>query len=356
MGFEIDFLAVGTEGKSGDAIALRYGDLLAEPQRQRVIIIDGGFSEVGHQLVEHVNKYYGTERVDIVVSTHPDQDHVAGIQTVLEEMEVGELWMHLPWKHSPELAAGSRSFRRSHLSEILQKSLEQAEDLEGLARQRNIPILEPFYGRTSSDGCFRVLGPSVDYYEELLAEIEPQRALAAAIAALARKAVRMVEETLHHETLTDAGQTSPQNNSSTICLLECDGEKRLFTSDAGIPALDQAIGRLEAEGYHPGEVTFVQVPHHGSRRNVGPSVLGRLLGPAGSGGTGRSAFVSAAPKAGPKHPSKKVTNAFARRGYQVYATQGNRLRHAENAPNRPNWVPASALPFYEQVEHEEDET
>jgi len=31
-------------------------------------------------------------------------------------------------------------------------------------------------------------------------------------------------------------------------------------------------------GFPMQQFTFVQIPHHGSRRNVGPTVLNRLLG------------------------------------------------------------------------------
>jgi len=356
MGFEIDFLPVGEESQSGDAIALRYGDLTPGRENQRVIVVDGGFADVGPRLVQHVKDYYHTNRVDIVVSTHPDQDHISGLLVVLDEMEVGQLWMHLPWKHSEDLASGSKSARRSALSETLQKSLAGAEDLEALARKKGVPIVEPFSPFSSDDGYFTVLGPTIDFYEQLLSEIEPQQAIGARIAALLAKAIRFVYETLQHETLTDDGQTSPQNNSSTICLLHCDGRMGLFTGDAGIPALEQAIGRLEAIGYSPGQMSFVQVPHHGSRRNVGPNVLDRLLGPTGRQETQGEALVCAARKGEPKHPSKKVTNAFLRRGYKVYATRGRCLLNHHAAPPRLGWTAAQPLPFYDQVEQDEDET
>ena len=52
MGFEIDFLAVGKEAKSGDAIAIRYGDLAGPRENQRAIVIDGGYTDDGAALVD----------------------------------------------------------------------------------------------------------------------------------------------------------------------------------------------------------------------------------------------------------------------------------------------------------------
>jgi hypothetical protein len=100
---------------------------------------------------------------------------------------------------------------------------------------------------------------------------------------------------------------------------------------------------------------FYQVPHHGSRRNIGPAVLDAIVGPRLPFGSASkaTAYVSAAPEAGPKHPSANVTNAFRRRGVQVVATQGNSLCYSRNAPQRYGWGPATALPLSaEETENE----
>jgi len=78
-----------------------------------------------------------------------------------------------------------------------------------------------------------------------------------------------------------------------------------------------------------------QVPHHGSRRNLGPIILNRILGEVRNADTKeRSACVSAAKDATRKHPHKKVTNALRRRGAVVKVTAGKTLRYSFNAPER----------------------
>jgi hypothetical protein len=47
-----------------------------------------------------------------------------------------------------------------------------------------------------------------------------------------------------------------------------------------------------------------------------------------------------------KHPSRRVTNGFRRRGTPVFATTGTVLRHGHNALERPRYVPAAALPLF----------
>jgi len=363
MGYEIDFLPVGEESSGGDAIALRYGNLYGQRSDQTVVVIDGGYTANGDTLVDHIRRHYGTDRVDLVVSTHTDQDHITGLEVVLEKMQVGRLLMHLPWNHSGELTNARRTaFKSAALSEKLQKSYQAASDLQTIAERRGVPIVEPFQGIATSDGAFRVLGPSLDYYRQLLKEMEPSSAASqgrSALQELVRKmaaaAAKLVPESLTLETLRDDGETSATNNSSVISLLTVDGHQLLFTGDAGIPALELAVAVLEAEGFQPGGLRFVQVPHHGSRRNVGPSVLNRLLGPKGQT-TRHSTAVASVPKKNPehKHPAKKVTNSFHRRGYDVHLTQGATCWYHHDAPARDNYSTAVPVPFHQTVEEDGD--
>jgi beta-lactamase superfamily II metal-dependent hydrolase len=363
MGYEVDFLAVG-EQKSGDAIALRYGNLYGNRNEQMVVVIDGGYPESGDAIVNHINQYYDTNVVDLVISTHPDADHASGLERVLERSVVGRLWMHLPWNHTDEIA---RMFKNGRVTDMsvsasLRKSLDNARTLEQLAASKGIPITEPFAGTRDPGGNLIVLGPSVDFYESLLPDFRctPEAKTAASLAierlvrALQEAAVKLAE-TWHIETLTDSGQTSAENNSSTILVLGIGDHFLLFTSDAGIPALNDALDRLDEAGFNPYHFNWIQVPHHGSRRNVGSTLLDRLLGPKLPGeAVTKAAFVSVARDGMPKHPSKRVTNAFRRRGFAVHATAGTARRQYHNAPERPGWVASTPLPFYNEVEETSD--
>lgn len=355
MGFEVDFLPVGDASRSGDAIALRYGNLYGRRVEQTVIVIDGGYTSTGDSLVEHITRLYGTDRVNIVVSTHPDQDHVEGLEVVLDQLEVGQLWMHLPWEHSGDLATlAAKGFRSDDLDDYLEKSLVGASNLQAKAEALGIPIRKPFVGQASDDGAFLVLGPTEEYYEDLLPDFPGTSTVTATILAKLKEAARsLVAEDFWTESLSEGGETSASNNSSAICLLQVDGRQLLFTADAGIPAIAQSLGRLEMSGFIPGTLNFVQVPHHGSKRNVSPSLLNRLLGDKGEQSNRGTAFVSAAAAGAPKHPAKSVVNAFRRRGYPVHATLGSTKRHSHDAPDR-GWSPSVALPLYDQVEAEDD--
>jgi hypothetical protein len=75
MGIEIDFLPVGEASKSGDAIAIRMGNLRGPRSEQTVITIDGGTKESGANLVAHIKTHYGTSHVNFAFLSHPDGDH-----------------------------------------------------------------------------------------------------------------------------------------------------------------------------------------------------------------------------------------------------------------------------------------
>lgn len=367
MAYEVDFLPVGDGKRSGDAIALRFGNLAGPRREQQVWIIDGGTRESGKALVEHVKKHYCTDRVDVVVSTHPDSDHASGLSVVLEEMTVGLLLMHRPWKHAKEIQLFldyPRLMQSSTEKKVLQ-SIQDARDLEEIANKKSIRIIEPFSGNgfikllPSCKVC--VLSPSFELYEELLPKfrsmpgVEQKSSVVSMYEPLQGKAKETARalETWFRETLADPepDATSAENNSSVVLLFELDGQRLLFTADAGVPALTEAANRANTLGIDLKTVRFIQVPHHGSKRNVGPTILNRILGPIKRNQSfDKTAFVSASKDGQPEHPAKKVVNAFKRRGANVFATQGEGLCYRNGTPLRRGKGAAEPMPFYEVVD------
>ncbi len=141
MAYEIDFLPVGDPGddgkctKSGDAIALRYGTLAGPAKNQTVVVVDGGFKSSGVKLVEHIKKYYETDFVNLVFSSHPHDDHIQGLFEVLEKLRVGTLVMHKPWEHAADVQALLDDSRTTYTGtrRRLRESFGAARDLHTLA-------------------------------------------------------------------------------------------------------------------------------------------------------------------------------------------------------------------------------
>jgi len=353
--YEVDVRKVGDESQSGDAITIRYGDF-SDRRLHRVVVIDGGFKQTGEELVEHIRTVYGTEHVDLVISTHPDQDHASGLRVVLEELTVGELWMHRPWAHSKAISEFVFKGIAGDLDEMQKRSVATVQDLAAIAADKGVPIVEPFAGTSTADGVIQVLGPTEEFYEELMKDLtDKEKSLARQMYELAKsvvtEALRALKETWDSEALVDPDPqaTSPRNNTSTILSVNLDGTGFLFTGDAGVPAFENASWPA---GGLSGTLKYLQLPHHGSKRNVGPALLDALLGPKRAEGetTGKYAFISAAKKGAPKHPSRRVVNAAIRRGATVLLTAGSsHCYHSTDAPSR-GWGPITPESFTTEYE------
>jgi beta-lactamase superfamily II metal-dependent hydrolase len=362
-GYEIDFLPVGNGSRSGDAIAMRYG----YPGSYKVMVYDGGTKESGQALVDHIKTYYGTTRVDYVVNSHPDGDHASGLSVVLEQLEVGELWMHQPWEYSTEIWDYFKDGRITDdsLAERLKEKMGSAYALEQLAIEKGIPIYEPFQG--CNIGNFTVLSPDSEWYihdlipafsksPEQKALEESSNSFAASamksISDFARKAIEWVAEHWHIESLREDVDTSAENESSVILYGVIAGRGILLTGDAGVRGIHAAADYADEQGISiPSGLKFSQIPHHGSRNNVSTSTLDRILGPRKASDDGIqtiSAFVSVA-KQSTTHPRKAVTNAFIRRGCHVIETRGATKLHWHNMPSR-GWSTAPTIPFSTEVE------
>ena len=156
------------------------------------------------------------------------------------------------------------------------------------------------------------------------------------------------------DVLDDEDTTSAKNNSSVITQLIIDGRRLIFTGDAGVTALSQAADQLSSY-QQEANLRFIQIPHHGSRRNIGPTVLDRLIGQPLPQGQSRNitAIASTAMKGEPKHPRKAVMNAFTHRGVSALATRGKTICYSHDAPTREGWTAVKPDDYYWDYEDEE---
>lgn len=339
-GIEFDFLTVGEKGTSGDAILVRY----KIGERFTIGLIDGGFSETAEEIRKHVIEVYNSYRIDWIVNTHPDQDHTSGLLSLFmfEDIEIGELWMHQPWNYADNL-----------------ENAETGKKLFKIATQQRIPTFEPFQGETIGE-IFKVLSPSRDFYLTKVGLFGEQVARTPTIKTAIQTLKSILSETFSVEGLREGGVTSPKNETSTVLLCELflDAPDVIFsallTGDAGNEALGEAANFSITNGINLRNLDLIQIPHHGSRHNVSPSILDRIIG---SRGTTRhkslTAIMSVAPEAN-RPPHKMTVNAFIRRGCDVIETRGIKVRHYRNMAERPGWGPVQPVEFSSEVESYDD--
>jgi len=374
MGYEIDYLPVGEkpDDKCGDAIAMRFWDIT--PDKSFVMTIDGGTRDSGAKLAAHVKQYYGTSKVHVAFLTHPDADHASGLRDILEQMDVGALLSFIPWEHANEiLPIVQRADSRVTVSSIekrLKDNFPAAVEAIELAREKNIKVVEPFAQNspiklTETTQAY-LLGPTqyaylnewLPRYDCLPAQPARQASLLETLLRVAEGAVKLIAETWDKELLVDPApdDVTAENNSSVIFALSHGNERFLFCGDAGVPALNEALRVAPANGLLANGFSFFHVPHHGSRHNLGPSLLNTMFGlpkPTPNSVTTRVAFISAT-KGDPKHPSRRITNALDRRSVKIIATEGvMKYQYSADSPARPGWVPAIPISFsytYEDAE------
>ncbi|TDL45288.1 ComEC/Rec2 family competence protein [Microbacterium oleivorans] len=332
---EIEFIPIGDKTNTGDAILVHF----TEPgnSTERVVLIDGGFTETAERVVAHINAYYRVPHIDLVVCTHPDSDHINGLFGIFERIPVRELLIHRPSEHGYTSGAVEAA---------------KVDELISLAQSKGATVTTGAFAGSSYFGdALRVAGPTADYYRE-------QLALQAGTVFLAHKAGNVFASALEkirnalsprstdpgEGELTDHGGTTPRNNSSIILDVQVDGYRAFLTGDAGAPALEGAADYLTAARRDGKLPDFFDVPHHGSRHNLTTSVMDRLAGPIVGDIDARTAFVSVGKEAD-DFPRAEVANAFRRRGYRVTATRGQTIRWYRGGQPRPGWRATTPLPW-----------
>ncbi|MFZ4441291.1 MAG: MBL fold metallo-hydrolase, partial [Syntrophales bacterium] len=89
----------------------------------------------------------------------------------MNNLTVRELWVHTPWNFAKDFIDLFKDGRLTDnsLKEKLREGLNIAHEIEQLAKAKRITIREPYSGLSFDNGVIKILGPSENYYSELLA-------------------------------------------------------------------------------------------------------------------------------------------------------------------------------------------
>lgn len=356
--FEIDFLDVKST-RSGDAVAMRYklGDVIT------IHIVDGGFQKTGDSVVQHIRDHYDKPTyIDHVVVTHPDGDHAGGLRSVLEEFEVGTLWILRPWVYADELIDRFARFTNvDNLRVRLREVYPNIDALESIALDRGIKMEEPFQG--ASIGAFTALSPTKEHFLDMVVESEKTPEISklakgdaqrgGSLVGLFNKFTNYLRAKWNEEKFSTE-ETSPENEMSVVQYAELCEKKILLTGDAGRSGMNHAADYLIAAGVSLPGIDRFQVPHHGSRRNVDTALLDRWLGTPldsqpGAGEEQFTALISAA-KEDEHHPRRAVVRACIHRGAKVVSTEGRSICSYLNSPAREGWTAVTPMAYPEDQE------
>ena len=353
-GIEVDFLAIG-EKQSGDAICIRFGNLKRERPLQFVIVIDGGFKGDGEKVVEHLKNFYRTQTINLLVNSHPHQDHSMGMLEIIDKCSVDVLAIHRPW-----VRAGLKSLfedqrpTAASIKKKLETKLAVARELDKKANANGkTEVIEPFVGgELDFIWCgFRVqlLNPTEDFYEFCLKYFactpDEKSWPNARRLNYNKKKVNCIRGCL-----SDEGATSAENNTSTVLLITCpDGKQLLFTADAGMPALDASLRNAKKMGVSINNLVLFQIPHHGSVQNLGPSIL-KALYARSVNNESRYAVGSVCKDPDEEHPALPVLNAISDKNVDVCLTKGCNLLYSNGSCPDRGWESVEPVPHADWVQ------
>lgn len=358
--YEIEFLRVGDGASSGDAILLRWWD----GQSWHIGIVDGGYEDTGREICDHIRQWYSqTPVIDFVVSSHPDNDHMSGLRVVMEQLPVRELWMHVPWLHAARIQHlfRSRRWTTQGLEGEFRRQYNYVADLVDLAQKQKTTIKLPFQGERI--GPFTVMSPTLDMYEGLLPQFRdtprPDQDMLQSLGhwiqgigkRIARTILKDIPEAWNQETLREGGTTSAENESCVVLFGNLGAGGILLTADAGLKALGETVSYAHQQGVSLSNLWMFQVPHHGSRNNISPSMLDYIIGqPVQEGQTRSSICIISAGAADQDHPRQVVVNALWRRGLRPQVTRDGTIRYHSGLQDRAGWTTVPPIPFSTAVE------
>ena len=203
---QVTFLDVG----QGDAA-------LVETSDGRAMLIDGGGAsesyDLGRVAVAPLLWDRGIRRLDVVVATHPQQDHIGGLAFVVDKFQIGEFWTNGVVREAAFFHRVEEALHRRH---VMVRAVSDAEQ-EVVFGACHIRVMNP--RRESRAGLVEASGKQL-------------------------------------------------NNRSVVFRLECGGTVLLFTGD-----IEQ---EAEASLVRSGEslkASVLKVPHHGARGSVDESFL-----------------------------------------------------------------------------------
>jgi beta-lactamase superfamily II metal-dependent hydrolase len=352
--YMIDFLRAGDS--NGDAIVVKYGD--TKDGNFYLQVVDGGFTDTGDQIITHIKQHFAEKaKIADVVLSHADNDHATGLIKVLEceDFTISNLWMNRPWDYVDEVI---ESFHGAYTREGLIKKMREMHpylvEMDKIAAKRGITVRAPLQGEKI--GPFTVLAPSRARYVQLIPDLDKtppsyaseSKGILGSLFKVAADVAEKIKERLDLETLDDNPPATSASNETSVVQWGSFGNKRiLLTADVGPGGLTEAADYAEQISLLI-QPTLVQIPHHGSRRNVTPTVLNRWLGkyPAENQGSA----IASVGKNADIYPRKKVANAFTRRGYSVYATHTGWVSFRHEYDRRAGSVSADVIPFNPDVE------
>jgi beta-lactamase superfamily II metal-dependent hydrolase len=275
--------------RQGDALWIRWGERFTHQ-----MFIDMGTEEVGLQIRNRLLKLPPKDRrLEVLVVTHMDRDHIGGVLTCLAEaepiegLEIGDVWFN-GWTHlnggkvvssgkKTKLEAMGAAQGERLTSWLLNQRWNRAFGGRQVSRRKKLQVVE-----LEGDLSVTVLGPTRERLGALVPvwkeEVEnalrtgrlerASEGLAPGLERFGPREKPALETDVDLNALADSATTpdsNQANGTSIVLLIEYKGRRVLLAADA---FGDDLVDALNASNINRIKIDAIKTPHHGSARNV----------------------------------------------------------------------------------------
>lgn len=136
---EVHFIDAG----QADAVFIKLPD-------GKIMQIDAGKNNTGDEITDYIKKQ-GAQKIDYLIGTHPHEDHIGGLDNVINEFDIGRIYM-------PRVSSSKTPTTKTY------------EDVLNAVKDKNMTITAPHAGDIIAENAgytVQVLSPKRDDYTEL---------------------------------------------------------------------------------------------------------------------------------------------------------------------------------------------
>ena len=300
--------------------ALNGDCILVEYQPSHYILIDGGYVDTYQNYLLPALKEIEARggKLDVVVVTHIDGDHISGIIRLMEDMPiaVGEIWYN-GYRHIQSVAATTEekeTFAHRNICKVSQSedprpiSAKQGCTLSALIANNGVSWNTPAKGNTImaplsfplGNAFIHVLSPNNEDIE-VLESFWKKRLIKDGLLNKAHSeefwddayefslSKDMPGFHFHEKKVSKSCNLlklckeeydpdgSASNGSSISFVLEKDGKRVLFLGDSRAETVLTSLKALYGEGNAPYKFDLVKLSHHGSYNNNSPELFSLIV-------------------------------------------------------------------------------
>lgn len=265
MPIQFHFLPAG----SGDSILIRTDDF--------IMLIDSGDTDVADELKHKIHETLKNRKINLIILTHIDDDHIGGIQVLLDDQEFLDLlskdcqvWINYPDKNTSIFPASNNTnligFRSADqlMSLVYKKSIQHKDSICCENNPNKIWVSQHIYLDIISPNLHKLNNFKKEYnrYQNNLIS-----------ASLSDYKFSFQELTSNKDKTC-----SSINNGASIAFIltyiyQNVERKFLFLADAHTGIIRKSLIQKGYSDDNPLIVDFVKISHHGSKYNTSKKLL-----------------------------------------------------------------------------------